>query len=193
MDNLTSPNPEASQATRLGISNRLLLLAATGAVFLSLVALRSKSLTRVTITAIESGAEPKDHELPFFRKKEALPDYNVSVVKTNSDQIDLGSKPDQSAVSGLTWVLPDPVSVAQIASVRLDDKDKLISDAISEVQFTSETVTYGNYEFEFDTEISISAGLYAVFSDFFGRGVSVLLLFVIFLVILSAFNTSNLT
>ncbi|MEM7314678.1 MAG: hypothetical protein AAF497_16140, partial [Planctomycetota bacterium] len=38
-------------------------------------AIRSVGLTRVTVTALDKEAEPRDHDIPFVKQREALPDY----------------------------------------------------------------------------------------------------------------------
>ena len=133
-----------------------------------MAAIRSVGLTHVTITALDKDAEPRDHDIPFIKQKDALPDYRVTV-NTTVSRINLGAKPNQSATDGLTWQLPDPVSTTDIASIRLDDQDKLLSDAIAEVQITDDTITDGNYKFDFGTARSFSVGL----QSFFGTPVGI--------------------
>lgn len=135
---------------------------------IALAVMWSSGLTQVTVFALDKDLEPRDHELPFFNRGDALPDYRLTVLTTGS-KISLGSKPNQSAVNGLTWQLPDPISVSDITSIQLDDQDALVSDAITEVQLTGAVVTSGNYRFEFVTRPSISVGIKAFFKTPIGQ------------------------
>lgn len=134
--------------------------------------MRSTGLVEVRVTALDAAAEPKDHDIPLFKQKEALPDYEV-VVRTKRDQsIDLGTKIDTSAVDGLTWKLADPVSTAEIAGIRLQDQDKLASDVLTEVQIDGPEVVSGNYRFEFRTEQSFRIGIESFFQTPIGMAIS---------------------
>ncbi len=86
-----------------------------------MAAIRSTGLTQVKVTALDEASEPRDHNLPFIKRKEALPDYELTLILTNGDKVRLGAKPDTSAVDGLTWHINDPVSIADVASVRLQE------------------------------------------------------------------------
>lgn len=86
--------------------------------------IRSVGLTQVTVTALDADSEPRDHSIPFIKQKEALPDYEVVVVLATGGWIHLGARPDQSAVDGLTWRLTEPVSVKDVAGIRLQDQDR---------------------------------------------------------------------
>lgn len=70
--------------------------------------------------------------MPFVKQKEALPDHEIILLLADGERINLGAKPDTSAADGLTWEVERAVSTHDIASVRLDEQDKLISDAVSE-------------------------------------------------------------
>jgi hypothetical protein len=153
----------------------------------ALSAYRSTGLTRITITALSAEAEPRDLRFPLFKQKEALPDYQVFVVLQKSGRLNLGTKPDQSAVKGINWNLPSPVSVYDIASIKLQDDDKLISDAISEVQIDEQSVTDGNYRFDFHTERSFSVGLHSFFQTPIGQAISAAFLIAVLLVIAAIF------
>ena len=76
--------------------------------------LRSTALTQITVTAIDPKAEPSDHQLPFVKQKEALPDYELFVIRQTDVRIDLGVRPDRSAAGGLEWNVPEPVSVRAV-------------------------------------------------------------------------------
>ena len=91
----------------------------------TLLAYRSTGLTRITITALSAEAEPQNHHFPLLKQKEALPDYQVFVVLQESRRLNPGTKPDQSAVNRIDWKIPSPVSFYDIASIRLQDDDKL--------------------------------------------------------------------
>ena len=138
----------------------------------ALSAYRSTGLSLITVTALDAKAEPRDHHLPLLKQKEALPDYQIFVILQNSRRLNLGTKPDQSAVEGLNWSLASPVSVNDIASIRLQDDDKLVSDAVSEVQIEGRSITEGNYRFEFHTERSISVGIHSFFQTAIGMAIS---------------------
>jgi len=135
----TSPTPEESQQTAMSpwrLTGWLCgaIIAASVVACVVMAGMRSNGLIQITVTALDAAAEPRDHNLPFVKQKEALPDYEIVVNLNDGQRIRLGAKPDSSAVGGLTWNLSDPVSLAEVASVRLDEQDKLISDAITEVQ-----------------------------------------------------------
>ena len=153
----------------------------------ALAAIRSIGLTHVTVTALDKSAEPRDHNLPFVKQKEALPDYTIAVNTTSRQRIDLGAKPNESAIAGLTWQLPDPISTCDVASIRLNDQDKILSDAIAEVQITDDSVTTGNYRFEFVTERSFSVGVQSFFKTPVGRAIAVAFTIAVLMMILSVF------
>lgn len=141
---------------------------------LIIAASRSEGLTRVTVTALDRDAEPRDHKVPFFREKEALPDYDLTLVLTDRwpGNIRLGTKPDQFAADGLTWHVSKPVSVLDITSVRLTEKDKVISDAVAEVQITGRSVTEKGYRFDFETEVSAAVGVESFFGTPVGKAIA---------------------
>ncbi len=130
-------------------------------------------MTKITVTALDKDAEPRDHDIPFLKQKEALPDYRISLLTTNQRQFDLGFKPNESAIGGLSWQLPDPMSTAEITSVRLTEKDKMVSDSIAEVQLTGNTITNGNYKFTFTTERSFAVGVRSFFKTPIGIAILV--------------------
>jgi hypothetical protein len=55
-------------------------LAGSIAACLIIAGWRSSGLTEAAVTALDEKAEPRDHGLPFVKKKDALPDYQVLVV-----------------------------------------------------------------------------------------------------------------
>lgn len=147
---------------------------------------RSVGLTHVTITALDKAAEPRDHNIPLLKQNDALPDYRVTVNTTSRSRIGLGAKPNQSAVAGLTWELPEPISASDVASIRLDDQDKFLSDAIAEVQLTSNSITSGNYRFEFAMERSLSVGIQSFFKTPIGIAIAAAFTLAVLLIILNA-------
>ena len=149
--------------------------------------IRSTGLTEITVTALDEASEPRDHNLPFIKQKEALPDYEIIVILNNGQQIRLGAKPDTSAVDGLTWNLSDPVSLAEVASVRLQDQDKVVSDAIAEVQITADSVTQGGYRFDFRSERSASVGVQSFFRTPIGMAIAAGFCIAVLLILLSVF------
>lgn len=174
-DDGTELTPEArNRLSAWKVAGWVCLAVITGSVLLCVVlaASRSTGLTRVTVTALDRDAEPRDHNIPFFKQKEALPDYQLFVVPRDGWRINLGTQLDRSAADGLEWSLSTPVSVSDIATVRLEDDDKLVSDAIAEVQITGESVTDGNYRFDFQTERSISVGVESFFKTPIGQAIS---------------------
>ena len=70
-----------------------------------LAALRSRGLTAVKVTALDGFPEPRDHHLPLVKQKEALPDYELSLILHSGSRVCLGAKPDTSAARGLVWLL----------------------------------------------------------------------------------------
>lgn len=153
-------------------------LVCAGVVILSVIAcvgiaaVRSNGLTTVTVTALDADKEPRDPTIPFGNKTDALPDYEVIVVLGGWEKISLGARPNTSAVDGLTWKLNDPISVAEIKSVRLQEQDKLVSDAITEVQLVSDSTTANNFRFEFVVERSLSVGVKSFFQTPIGIAIT---------------------
>ena len=136
----------------------------------ALIANRSQGLDRITVTALDAEKEPRDHNIPLFKAKEALPDYRLIVRTTDRwKKIQLGAKPNKSAVDGISWELPDPISLSDVASIRLEDEDKLLADALAEVQVVSDRVEEGNYKFEFATSFSPTVGVRSFFKIQLGR------------------------
>ena len=154
---------------------------------IAMAAVRSVGLTNVTVTALDEQAEPRDLNIPFLKQKDSLPDYTISINTTGRKRISLGAKPNESAIKGLSWKLPDPVSTYDIASIRLNDQDTVLSDAIAEVQFSDDAVTTGNYRFEFETERSFSVGVQSFFETPVGRAIAVAFSIAILLIIVTVF------
>ena len=148
-----------------------LALALTSVGFgIAMIASRTEGLNRVTVTALDAEKEPRDHNIPLFKAKERLPDYRLIINTTERwHKITLGAKPNTSAVNGISWDLPDPISLSDIASVRLDDQDKLLADAVSEVQVTSDSASEGNYKFDFETSYSVTVGIRSFFKTQIGQ------------------------
>jgi hypothetical protein len=133
---------------------------------------RSAGLIGITVTALDANVEPRDHGLPLIKKHEALPDYEIIVLLHDGHRINLGAKPDKSAVKGLEWKLNDPVSITDIATIRLQDQDTVVSDAIVEVQITDQPVNEGNYRFNFHTERLVSIGVQSFFHTPIGKAIA---------------------
>lgn len=171
-------NEQDEITTSIGHGWRVATWVCSGVIVISVLACvtiafnRSTGLVGITVTALDKAAEPKDHNIPFIKQTEALPDYQISVIKTDKERLHLGSKPNTSAVNGLAWLLPDPVSTSDIASILLEDQDKIDSDKLAEVQPLSESVTSGNYRFEFKTERSFSVGVQSFFKTPIGIAIS---------------------
>lgn len=170
--NAASTEPSSASPRRVAGWICVAVLLASIAMCVVLAGMRGKGLVRVTVTATDAEAEPRDHDLPLIRKKEALPDYQVLVILHDGDRINLGTKPDASAVNGLTWTLSDPVSVNDVASVRLQDQDKVISDVIAEVQIDDPSNADDVYRFEFDTEWAMSVGIQSFFRTPIGQAIA---------------------
>ena len=146
----------------------------------------------MTVIALDAKAEPSDHNLPFVNSKEALPDYELALILSDGGKMRLGAKPDTSAENGLTWYVNKPVSIADIASVRLREQDKVISDSIAEIQIIGESTTQNGYRFDFDIERSLSVGIKSFFSTPIGRAISAVFsiaaLLMVFLIVASIFS-----
>ncbi|WP_339910684.1 hypothetical protein [Symmachiella dynata] len=151
-----------------------------------LAAIRSTGLTSITVTALDPAAEPRDHELPFFKQKEALPDYRLILLLNRGDQVRLGSKPDTSAADGLTWQLSDPVSLADITTVRLEDQDKLLSDTLAEVEVLDDVVVEQGYRFEFTSQRSLTVGIQSFFRTPIGQAIAAGFCIAVILIVASA-------
>jgi hypothetical protein len=147
---------------------------------------RSRGLTAVTVTALDPTAEPADPSIPLIQKREALPDYELAVIRDNGRVRYLGVKPDESAASGLTWRLSDPVSISQIATVRLREKDKLVSDALAEVHVADAPVDANGYRFVFETKRSIGVGVQAFFATPIGIAIALAFGLAVLLIILAS-------
>jgi hypothetical protein len=186
-ENTATPNSEESPKTTVSpwkligwICAGVISASVIGCIVMAVV--RSDGLTKVTVTALKQADEPRDHNLPLFKKKEALPDYQIVLMLSNGVKVRLGTKPDTSAVDGLVWEVNDPVSIADISSVQLQEVDKLISDSLAEVQITGDTITEKNYRFNFVTRRSFSVGV----KSFFGTpiGLSIMAGFCIAIILL---------
>ena len=99
----------------------------------------------------------------------------------------MGAKPDTSAAKGLTWQVSEPVSVADVASVRLEEQDKLISDALAEVQITGDSVTANGYRFDFVTERSAVVGIKSFFGTPIGMAIVVGFCLAVVLIVVTVF------
>ena len=151
----------------------------------ALAVVRSVGLTRITVTALDEKAEPRDLGIPFVDQEKSLPDYRVTVKTCSGSKVDLGVKLNTSGVDGLQWQLPSPISTADVASVRLDDEDTVVSDAIVEVQFLDDPVTSGNYRFEFETQRSFGVGVQSFFKTPIGIAIAGAFAIAVFILVFS--------
>jgi hypothetical protein len=149
---------------------------------------RSRGLVAVTVTALDPAAEPSDHKIPFVKQREALPDYELSLIGDDGDSRYLGVKSDESAAAGLTWQLDDPVSVSQIAAVRLREKDKMVSDEVAEVHVSAPSVESNGYRFDFKTSRSIGVGVRAFFATPIGIAIMTAFGIAVLLIVLANFS-----
>lgn len=155
----------------------------------AIAAARSNGLTQVTVVALDPGVEPRDHDIPLLKQKDALPDYELVVYLSSGLTIDLGTKPNTSAVDGLEWTLNEPVSVSEVAGVRLQDQDKLISDTITEVQITGDSAEADGYRFTFTTERSAAVGVSSFFRTPIGMAIFAAFFVAVLLMLAGAFTT----
>jgi hypothetical protein len=123
----------------------------------------SNGLVAVKVTAIDPAKEPKDLKVPLANPGNAAPDYELTLIDELGNSRYLGEKPNESAAEGLTWQLADPVSVSRIATIRLREKDMVMSENLAEIQVHGDLVESKGYRFEFQTERSFSAGVQAFF------------------------------
>ena len=154
----------------------------------SMAIARSDGLVSVTVTALKPDKEPVDHNVPLVKKRERLPDYELSLVSDRGNARYLGVKPDQSAADGITWQLDDPVSISQVAAVRLREKDKLVSDDLAEVQILAPSVESGNYRFDFVMEKSFGVGVRAFFWTPVGMAIAAAFGLAVAIIILANFQ-----
>jgi len=133
---------------------------------------RSRCLSSIKVTAIDPSIEPRDHKIPFFKQKEALPDYQI-VIRNRNRWISskLETKVDQSAVDGLNWQLAHPISFKDISLIQLRDKDKIISDPIAEVSVLGDSIEEAGYRFDFSFERSLSVGFTSFFDTQVGMAI----------------------
>ena len=148
------------------------VIVASVAACILLAALRSRGLTAVKVTALDGFPEPRDHNLPLVKQKEALPDYELFLMLHSGRQIYLGANPDTSAARGLVWQVSDPVSLADITAVRLREQDQLVSDALAEVQIAGPTATAAGYRFDFSSERSLAVGIQSFFATPIGLAIA---------------------
>ncbi len=139
---------------------------------LVLSAIQSVAFTEITITALDREAEPKDHQLPYVKQLDALPDYDLRLILRRGDSIQLGCKPNSSAADGLTWHLYTPVGVARVSTIRLEEQDKVISDTLAEVDSNGNSVTHNGYRFDFTTERSFLTGVESFFELPIGKAIA---------------------
>ncbi len=179
-----TPTGSAWQVTKL-ICCGVVSMSVLACVIVAVI--RSTGLTEVRVTALSEEDEPRDHNIPLFKKSDALPDYEIIIILNQGGKVRLGAKPNTSAVNGLTWKLSKPVSLAEISGLRLQDQDKLVSDAITEVQVESESVTSGNYRFDFTTKRSFGIGIVSFFETPVGMAICGAFAIAVMLIICSAF------
>ena len=161
----------------------VLVISVVSCVVLAVV--RSEGLTQVKVTALDADKEPRDHSLPLIKQKDVLPDYEILVMTQDGFKTNLGAKPNTSAVVGLEWTLNDPISVTEITSIRLQDQDKVISDAIAEVQLRDKSVVAGNYRFDFKTQRSMAVGVQSFFKSPIGLAIAGAFLIAVILILIS--------
>ncbi|QDT44217.1 hypothetical protein Pan241w_43250 [Gimesia alba] len=150
--------------------------------------LRSEGLREIKVTALDAELEPRDHSLPLIKKFDALPDYEILVRTEGLFRTNLGAKPNKSAQEGLTWRLKELIPVSEITSICLQDQDKVISDALVEVQITGPSVVAGNYRFDFQTEHSAELGVKSFFKTPVGQAISIAFTISIIIVLLRFFS-----
>lgn len=131
----------------------------------------------VTVTAPDPDKEPSDAKVPLADPRDALRDYELSVVDDLGATWPLGVKPNESAAAGLTWKLASPISISQVASVQLREKDMVISENLAVVHVQAASAESKGYRFEFETERSIGVGVQAFFRT--PLGVAILVGFVL--------------
>ena len=152
---------------------------------IGMAAARSRGLTAVTVTATDPAKEPVDHRIPGWKQQDALPDYELSLINDRGGVRYLGVKPNTSAAGGLTWELDDPVSTSQVATIRLREQDKIVSDALAEVHLSRTAVESNGYRFEFATETSVGVGVRAFFLTPIGIAIAAAFGIAVLLVILA--------
>ena len=140
-----------------------------------LAAIRSVGLTAVTVTALNPADEPVDHNIPLIKRHEALPDYELVVLERDGAKHYLGTKPDESAAE------------AAAASIRLREKDAVLSDQIAEVNIHGDVVESNGYRFEFQTERSAALGVKSFFATPIGMAITGAFFVAVLLLLLAAF------
>lgn len=153
-----------------------------------IAAMQSEGLKEVKVTALNAAAEPRDHGIPLIRQKEALPDYELLIITQERIGYKLGAKPNTSAVEGLVWTLKKPIGIHNIVGIRLQDQDKLISDALVEVPFSRDPVVADNYRFEFQTVYSAQVGLESFFQTPIGLAIAFAFVIAVLLILVNYFN-----
>ena len=138
------------------ISVGLILLAIGTSI--SMAYQRRMVLKQITVTYLGE-EEHRDHSIPLYKRKEALPDYTIELQHTDRGTVKLDTHLDQSALEGLTWTLSELYSCKDIPTIRLYDEDKIISEDLAEIAFDGQPVTENDYQFEFELETSFETGL----------------------------------
>ena len=185
-DSPDPPTPVSAWRVTYWICCGLVVLSVLSCV--AVAALRSQGLTQVTVTALDPETEPRDHGIPLIKQKEALPDYEVIVNLSRGPAVKLGAKPNTSAKDGLVWVLNDPVPVAEVSGIRLQEQDKVIQDVITEVQIAGASVETENYRFEFEFERSLAVGVKSFFATPVGKAISFAFVVAVLLMLASAIS-----
>lgn len=179
-------NPFRGLSRRLTSRICLSVIAVSVILCVVVAAARSEGLTEVKITASDASIEPRDHGLPLIQRKAALPDYQILVNLSSGRRVDLGTRPDTSAVDGLTFTVSDPMSLADIASIRLQDRDRILSDAIAEVEYAEDGVEQKGYRFEFSSERSLAVGVESFFATPIGMAIMAGFALAVLLIILAS-------
>ncbi|WP_417388895.1 hypothetical protein [Gimesia sp.] len=153
-----------------------------------IAATQSEGLKEVKVTALDAAAEPRDHDIPLIRQQEALPDYELLIITRQRIGYKLETKPDTSATEGLVWKLKKPIGIHDIVGIRLQDQDKLLSDALVEVPFSRDPVVADNYRFEFQTVYSAQVGLESFFQTPIGLAIAFAFVIAVLLILVNYFN-----
>lgn len=150
---------------------------------------QSVGVVAVTVTATEEAVEPETggllSKLPLLGAKEKQPDYDLSLRLTSGRTVSLGTKQDQTAAQGLSWTLNDPVSVSEVASVRLRERGRYLSEPVVEVPLQPDGAAAKGYQFSFVLERSFAVGLHSFFGTPIGKAIAAAFFIAILALLLS--------
>jgi len=153
--------------------------------FVLFAAMNAQSISSIDIKIIEPSTEYRDKSVLGFGKKEVLPDYRVKLRTTSNRWIELGIKPNRSAVEWLTFPVKDNLPLRNAQEIQLFDADKLEDDLLDRVQIGSEVTSSQHYQYRLHTEYRFETGLQWFFGTALGKAIAAGITLAIIIVVVS--------